>query len=225
MGVKPQELASLYPRLYHMAEPDSWDSISKHGLLSTSTLLTLFEINDATRHEIEGRRRAESREIRHPTLGRAVIRDQKPIIESKLRESLQDCTIEEWYRLLNSRVFFWLTIERLATLLSAREYRNKSHTILTLETLPLVMDYEASITLSPMNSGNTLPIAHPRGLKTFSRIKDYPFEERLGRGPYYTVVELAVEGGVKNVVQYTTRVEVMTSDGKGIQAIKTLYTR
>ena len=76
-----------------------------------------------------------------------------------------------------------------------------------------------------MNSGNTLPIAHPRGLRTFSKIKDYPFEERLRRGPYYTVVELAVEGGVKNIADYTIRVDVMTSDGEGIKTIKTLYMR
>jgi hypothetical protein len=223
MGVTPTELAEHYPVLYHMAEADSWQSISEHGLLSTSALLTLFEVDGATRQEIECRKRVRSIEIRNPTIGRAVIRDQKPIIESKLQTSLQDCSLEEWYRLLNCRVFFWLTVERLATLLSAREYRNKPHTILTLDTLSLVKDYEASITLSPMNSGNTLPIAHPRGLKTFSKMKDYPFKERLKRGPYYTVVELAVEGGVKNIVNYTIRVDVMTSDGEGIQAIKTLH--
>jgi hypothetical protein len=225
MGVTPTELAEYYPVLYHMAEADSWESISKHGLLSTSALLTLFEVDGRTRQEIEGSKRARSIEVRHATIGRAVIRDQKPIVESKLQASLLDCSVEEWYRLLNSRVFFWLTKERLATLLSAREYRNKPHTILTLETLPLVKDHEASITLSPMNSGNTLPIAHPRGLKTFSKIKDYPFTERLKRGPYYTVVELAVEGGVKNVVDYTIRVDVMISDGEGIRTIRTLYTR
>ncbi len=224
MAVTPQGLASLYPLLYHMAEPDSWESISKYGLLSTSALLTLFAINDAKRQEIESCKRAESIEIKHPTHGHAVIRDQKPIIESKLETALQDCTVEEWYRLLNKRVFFWLTMERLITLLSAREYRKKPHTILTLETLPLVTDYEASITLSPMNSGNTLPIAHPRGSKTFLSLKDYPFAERLKRGPYYTVVELAVEGGVKNILDYTIRVDVMASDGEGIQTIKTLHT-
>src|SRR6267378_7833182 len=100
MGVTPQELALLYPLLYHMAEPDTWESISKHGLLCTSALLTLFEIDDAKKQEIEGCKRAESIEIKHATRGRAVIRDQKPIIESKLRAALQDCTVEEWYRLL-----------------------------------------------------------------------------------------------------------------------------
>jgi hypothetical protein len=32
MGVIPEELAELYPRLYHMAEADSWESVARHGL-------------------------------------------------------------------------------------------------------------------------------------------------------------------------------------------------
>lgn len=46
MGVTPEELANLYPRLYHMAEPGSWESIRRYGLLSTSSLLSLFEITE-----------------------------------------------------------------------------------------------------------------------------------------------------------------------------------
>src|ERR1700719_2584584 len=163
MGVTPEKLAELYPRLYHMAEPNSWESIRKHGLLSTSSLLSRFDIHGESRHTIELCRRDRSYEIKHEKYGRAVIRDQLPIVESKLRASLQDCSPEEWYEFLNRRVFFWLCEERLSVLLGARTYRNKIHTVLTVETLPLARDYIASITLSPMNSGNTLPIAHPRG--------------------------------------------------------------
>jgi hypothetical protein len=225
VGVTPDELAKLYPRLYHMAEPDSWESICKYGLLSTSSLLTLFGINGAARQEIEACRRSNSYEITDAEHGRAVIRDQKPIIESKLKAALQDCTLEEWYVLLNSRVFFWLTEERLNVLLSAREYRDKPHTVLTLETLAIARDYQPSITLSPMNSGNTLPIAHPRGVASFSRMADYPFQERLKRGPYYTVVELAVEGGVPDVVNHTIRVDTKVSSGNRVTIVETLYAR
>ena len=225
MGVTPEELAELYPRLYHMAEADSWESITRHGLLSTSALLDLFEINGEERLNIELRKRVRSHEIRHRNHGRAVVRDQKPIIESKLQASLKDCTLEEWYRLLNGRVFFWLTKERLDTLLSAKAYREKPHTVLTLDTRSLASDYAGSITLSPMNSGNTLPIAHPRGTATFSRMRDYPFQERVKRGPYYTVVELAVEGGVPNVANYTIRVDSMVSKGGKVSVLRRIFTR
>lgn len=225
MGVTPEELAKIYPRLYHMAEPGSWESIRKYGLLSTSSLLTFFGIDGPARQEIETHRRNKSHEIRHAKHGRAVIRDQKPIVESKLKAALQDCTLEEWYALLNSRVFFWLTKERLKVLLSAREYRNKPHTVLTLETLAIAKDYQPSITLSPMNSGNTLPIAHPRGIATFSKMADYPFQERLKRGLHYTVVELAIDRGVPNIVNYTIRAETVVSNGNRVTVVETLYAR
>jgi hypothetical protein len=32
MGVTPEELAEPYPRLYDMAEANSWESIARHGL-------------------------------------------------------------------------------------------------------------------------------------------------------------------------------------------------
>jgi len=225
MGVTPEELAQLYPRLYHMAEADSWESIVRCGLLSTSALLDLFEVNGEERRNIELRRRGESHEIKHTVHGRVVVRDQKPIIESKLQASLQDCTLEVWYRLLNGRVFFWLTQERLNTLLSAKAYREQPHTVLTLDTLSLAKSYAKSITLSPMNSGNTLPIAHPRGMATFSRMEDYPFPERLKRGLYYTVVELAVEGGVPDIVKYTIRVDSMVSKDGQVSALREIFSR
>jgi hypothetical protein len=225
MGVSPQELAERYPRLYHMAEAGSWDSIVKHGLLSTSALLDKFGVSGEARQKIESRRREKSFEITHPEHGCAVIRDQKPIIESKLKASLKDFTLEEWYRLLNSRVFFWLTEDRLNGLLSAREYRGKPHVVLTMDTRTLAEEYAQSITLSPMNSGNTLPFAHPRGKTTFSRMQDYPFQERLKRGPHYTVVELAVEGGVSDVVKYAMCVDLMTSAEDGIITLKRIFTR
>jgi hypothetical protein len=225
MGVTPEKLAELYPRLYHMAEPDSWESIRDLGLLSTSSLLDRFGITGEIRRTIELCRRDRSHQIKHEKYGRAVIRDQLPIIESKLRASLQDCSPEEWYAFLNGRVFFWLCEERLRVLLGAKTYRNKIHRVLTLETLPLAQDYIHSIMLSPMNSGNTLPIAQPRGLTTLKSMNDYPFEQRLRLGPYYTVVELAVEGGIPNILDYTIQVDEMVSDGSNVTKSRAIFKR
>lgn len=223
MGITPEDLAKMYPRLYHVTERGSWEGILKQGLLSTSSLLDLFRVDPALRTDIELRKRDRAHEIQDLVFGRAVIRDQKAIVESKLQSSLRDCTPEEWDRLLNGRVFFWLTTDRLSTLLSAREYRGKPHTVLTLDTYSLATSYADHITLSPMNSGNTLPIAHPRGKSTFSRMKDYPFQERIRLGPYYTVVELAVEGGVRDVLKYTIRVDSMVSNDGQITVLENIY--
>jgi hypothetical protein len=222
MGVTPEELARTYPRLYHMADAQSWESIQKHGLLSTSSLLDLFEVKGHEREEIEIRRRPESVLIVHDKHGRAVVRGNNPIIESKLRAALKDCTLEQWYRLLNKHVFFWLTPERLKTLLCARAYRDHPHAVLTIETLPFVTRYEHRIVLSPMNSGNTQPIAHERSLETFKMMQNYPFRERAHRGDHYQVVELAVEGRA-DVTEAVLSVDLMQCTGDGVKMVRKLY--
>jgi Family of unknown function (DUF7002) len=209
MGVTPEELARVYPLLYHMAEADSWPSIREKGLLSTSALLVVFEVSEDRRIELEARRRPESVEITHERHGRAVIRDQKPLIESKLTRCLEGCSPEEWYRLLNGRVFFWLTKKRLNTLLCANSYAGAKHTVLTVDTLSLVNANQNRITLAGMNTGNTRPFAHPRGPDTFKRMHDYPFQERAKYGLNGRVVELAVEGGVPDIARHILSVDEM----------------
>lgn len=225
MGVTPTELAKLYPRLYHMAERDSWEGIMRHGLLGTEALLRLFEVPASVTRPILTQQRTESVAIEHETHGRAVIRDQKPLNQSKLSGCLRDCSFQQWLQMLNSRVFFWLSYDRLKTLMCAREYCASSHVVLVLDTLRLAIDFQPTITLAPMNTGNTRPFAHPRGLSTFSRMADYPFEDRIRRGLYYTVVEFAVEGGVPNVLDYVIEAAEMrcsTCDKKETQMIKTI---
>ena len=196
MGVTPEELAEVYPKLYHMADAESWPSIQQHGLLSTTSLLDLFELTGKQRTDIERCRRPECAPITHAVHGRAVVRDQIPLIESKLAKALpRGYTPTQWYQLLNEHVFFWLTESRLQTLLCAKAYRNKSHAVLTIDTLSFVERYCDRIVLSPMNSGNTQPIAHRRSPAIFQRMQDYPFTERRKYGVYYQVVELAVRRG------------------------------
>lgn len=223
MGVTPAELAKHYPRLYHMADGASWAGIQRHGLLSTEALLELYEVSAENRVRIlEGQRR-ESVTIEHPVRGKAVIRDQKPLSRAKLESCLQDCSFQQWLKMLNSRVFFWLCEERLQTLMCAREYCSQTHVVLILDTLRLATDFQKRITLAPMNTGSTQPFAHKRGLFTFSRMVDYPFEERLHRGAYYTVVELAVELGVPNLTDYVVEAAEMrcsTCDREQEQRIK-----
>lgn len=103
----PDELIAEYPRLYHMAMGGSWPKIREFGLLSTQALLDLFDVQGDLRTCLMTQRRSESVEISHPQYGRAVVRDQKPLIESKLKGALSgDMTLPEWYQVLNERVFF-----------------------------------------------------------------------------------------------------------------------
>src|SRR5882762_11831030 len=87
-GITPNELSGRFPRLYHMAQLGSWTSIQKHGLLSTTALLDLFESRGDERFRIESCHRPESIPIVHPIHGRAVIRDQKPMSDRSVRKAL-----------------------------------------------------------------------------------------------------------------------------------------
>ena len=209
-----ETLVETCPILYHMAEDHTWPGIREHGLLSTRALLDLFDITGQERTRLYSQHRPESVEIIHALHGRAVIRDQKPMPESRLRPSLQGgITPGEWYELVNDRVFFWVSKHRLLRLLSARAYRSRVHTVLHVDTQRLVTDYRDRIRLTAINSGNTLPIARPRGVDTFLTIEEYPFEEiRRKRRAINVVAELSVEYSVPNVAEYIGRVERRKAD-------------
>jgi hypothetical protein len=209
MGITPEDLVKHFPVLYHMAEAGTWASIKKRGLLSTSALLDLFEIKGQERHRIEGCRRPEPVPIRHPRYGTAVIRDNKPMSESALGKCLIGMTPTQWYRLLNGRVFFWLTPERVSGLLCARAYRDREHIVLAIDTAKLLGKYRADVTLSPINSGSTLYNPQPRSATTFGSLTKYPFDQwRKKRGSATkAVAELAVKYEVKDIDKMVIRVE------------------
>ena len=209
MGVTSAELADRFPRLYHMAEAGSWPGIRRHGLLSTSALLDLYELEGEARTSIEAAHRPASVPINHPEHGRAVIRDQKPMDDAGLRQSLQGgLAPTDWYRLLNDKVFFWLTEERLLRLLNARAYRDKRQAVLTLDTARLLERHAERALLSPINSGATKPYPQPRGPDTFLSLGEYPFAEwdkkRRRKDP---AVELAVRYAVPDVRDLVLRVD------------------
>jgi hypothetical protein len=206
-GVTPYAFSQLYPRLYHMAHEDAWESIQRHGLLSTTSILNLWEIEAAKRSAIETEVRRYAVELHHPRHGKIVIRDQKPMYERKLRKALTDCTPQQWCQLLNRRVFFWPSEGRLSRHMSARENRGKRHLVLTIDSYRLTVAYEAKVTLCALNSGNTIPFAHKRGTHSFMLMRHYPFNERLKRGPYYTVVEAAVDVAVPDILNFVASVD------------------
>lgn len=76
------------------------------------------------------------------------------------------------------QVFFWAEEHRLHGLLGARDYRNLEHDVLTIDSAPSVREYANNIWLCHMNSGNTWPMLHARGIDIFKRIADYPANTR-----------------------------------------------
>jgi hypothetical protein len=203
-----------------MAEDGSWPSIRERGLLSTSALLDLYAIDGEARRNIESRHRPNSVPITRTGLPNAVVRDQKPMSDEGLRRCLTDgMTPEDWYRTLNEKCFFWLTEDRLLTLLNARPYRTQAHTVLIVNTASVVNAHAERVRLCPMNSGCTKPYPHPRGRDTFSTIERYPFEARSGRGRD-AIVELAVIGGVPDMAKHVEMVRRMM----GREVLETTWT-
>src|ERR1035438_2422697 len=170
------ELVLHYPRAFHMAESGTWGSIQRHGLLSTSALLDLFEIRGGRREQLESSRRAECQTITHPIHGSAVIRDQKVLSDSALAKCLEGATPRQWYELLNRKTFFWLHPERLRRLLEGRAYRGRKHCVLTVDTRRLIERNAERVTLSPINSGSTIWKPVPRSPAIFYQIQNFPFE-------------------------------------------------
>ncbi len=218
-----EELIASYPYAYHMAESGTWESIRRHGLLSTIALLDLFEITGIERHRIAARHRPESVTITHPVFGKAVIRDQKPMRDSALLKCLDNgITPADWYRTLNQRVFFWVSEERLNRLLEARAYRNKQHCILTLETAELLRRHSERVTLCPINSGSTIYKPQPRGYTTFQSIENYPFNEwKARRGSRDAVVELVVDHSVRDIADFVQKVE----ERHGSTVVSNIFTK
>ncbi|HVF00748.1 MAG TPA: hypothetical protein VNA27_05335 [Rubrobacteraceae bacterium] len=182
-----------------MAEDESWDSIRKHGLLSTSALLDRFEIEDEQRFTIESARRPEIVRIEHPEHGVALVRDNKPMQEKALERCLVDMTPREWYEHLNRRVFFWVERKRLLKLLGARAYRDRPHLVLEVETAGLLERHAEQVSLSPINSGATFALGPaPRGPDTFRRIAGHPNGK--------PIVEVSVDYAVPDIAEVTLRV-------------------
>jgi len=206
VGVTLDKIVELHPVLYHMAEFGTWESIRTHGLLSTSALLDLFGYTGEKRANIEQCRRRTSIPITDDQHGKAVIRDQRPMSDSKLAKCLRDAlTPSDWYRLLNGKVFFWLTEARLLTLMKA--YADSEHLVLEVDTRELLRRRGDSVMLAPMNTGTTTPMAFPRGLSTFQPPNKYRFEmnKKKKGGAKKAIVELTVAYSVPQISEFTVR--------------------
>ncbi len=211
--VTEQELEELIincPTLYHMAERGSWGSIKQYGLLSTSALLTHYDVELSKREEIESQHRPESVEVTGEGLPRAVVRDQIPMSDAGLRRALPDrLSPADWYELLNAKAFFWLSEDRLHKLTNAKAYRDQEHDVLEVDTRSLIEAHRNAIWLCPINSGCTKPMPHPRDETVFARISDYPYDHwRERRGRRERVVELAIDHSVEDIRDHVSRVVV-----------------
>jgi hypothetical protein len=151
----------LPPVIYHLAEAVNWPSIERSGLLSTRALLEMAGVSEEERRGIEQRYRNE------PVIlpNGAVIRDQKPMPPTALERCLQGMTPAQWYTLLNSKVFFWLDVDRLNRM--RRAGGEQAQVVMVIDTARLLAHHSERIALTPINTGNARRRPAQRGLQTF----------------------------------------------------------
>jgi hypothetical protein len=201
-------LIARYPRIFHMAEAGSWESIQERGLLSASATLDLFEVTGQKRAAYESEQRQSMMSVLPERADRIVLRDQKPMPPDRLQRALTDGTSPaEWYALINCKVFFWAQEHRLLTLLNARDYRHKEHDVLTVNSDTLIRQYASRTRLCHMNSGNTWPMPHARDVGVFQPIDTY--STRPNGAPRKEVVEVVVEYSVPDIAKHVVEVRRM----------------
>ncbi len=212
-----ERFSARYPRLYHMAESGSWQSVRERGLLSTTALLDLFEVKGSKRREIESEWRPDCVTINHPDHGAAVIRDQHPMPPEHLAKALDDITPQQWYEFLNRKTFLWLSEDRLMRMLNARPYRAVAHDVLTLDTRSFLAEYIDRITVCQINSGFAMPMfgkVTERSFESFQTIEQRGATEGLGG-----LAELTVDYAAPDAWRYVTAVD----SWRGKQCLETIW--
>lgn len=213
-----EDVIRQYPRIFHMAEADTWSSIRRHGLLSTEEVLLRSDLERSEIERLLCSQRPDKATVRVKQVGEVVLRDQKPMAESRLKKALAPgLTVQEWYRLINARVFFWAQEHRLLGLLNASAYRQLEHDVLIVDTASILSAHADEAWLCHMNSGNTFPVPHPRGRDAFKRIADYP--AKSNGAPMKEVVEITFDKHVLDIAAHVLEVRRM----RGSETIAKLY--
>lgn len=205
----PEQFIYRYPHLYHATRAGAWSSISDRGLLSASAALDHFGILGALRIPFESRYRPEDMHIFPEHASDIVLREQTRMPRHHLMPALKGTGMspEDWYRLVNSRVFFWPTEDRLRRALSALNRRTLEHDVLIVDTASFVAAHGGRMELLSLISSHTFPIPQVRSRSTFKPMAEYPTSPR-GR-PLQEVVEVAVEDSVPDIVRFVLEVRRM----------------
>lgn len=192
-----------------MAEADTWTSIRNRGLLSATAAIDALGVAGTRRAQLESGHRPEMMSLRPGHADDIVLRDQRPMPPGRLRHALPpELTPERWYELINSKVFFWVSSERLGRLL--RSYGTVQHDVLRVDTASLLANHADRTWLCHMNSGNTWPIPHRRDAEIFKRIPDYPVNN--AGNPAKEVVELVIDYAVPDIANHVVDVRRMRAD-------------
>jgi hypothetical protein len=187
---------------YHLVDASNWASVQNHGLMSARLLMEVcgaIEYGASRRHRPANLRLASG----------VLIRDQRPMPPKALMRCLRSGLMpEDWFELLNSKVFFWLHLRRLNRQRLA--CGASPQVALVVNASQLLMKYSGSAAVTPINTGNALRSAAPRNLTTFVPYERWVFDGwvsedipgRRARRTSHCPAELTISEAVPDIMEY-----------------------
>ncbi len=189
---------------FHLADAENWPSIQRDGLWSTDALIK--------RAGLRGKSAAPFRSYRSQRMqlpSGAWIRDQRPMPPAALARCLDSgLDPDDWYALVNAKVFFWLAAERLDRHRAACGPRPQ--VVMVIDLPALLARHGARASVTPFNVGNARRNAAARGRRTFVPIETWRAtrwlaERRAGqamRPRSHPPAELAIDHAVPDIMDF-----------------------
>lgn len=188
---------------YHLVDATNWASVQNHGLMSARRLMEACGGTEYT--TTFGCYRPAS--LRLPS--GVLIRDQRPMPPKALMRCLRSGLMPtDWFKLLNSKVFFWLDPGRLNRQRLA--CGASPQVALVVNAAGLLATYSSSAMVTPINTGNALRSAAPRNLTTFVPyrrwlVDAWAYEDIAGARPRprsHRPAELTISEAVPDILDY-----------------------
>lgn len=198
------------PRIvYHLIEASNWPFIEKEGLLSASALLRKSSLSSEEVEGIECNQRLQRLVLPD---GR-VLRDQKPLPVAALQRCLVDCEPANWYKLINSKVYFWVDLDRLNRV--RRAILTSPQVVLKVDASALLAQYGSKAAVTPYNIGNAMRKASRMSCATLVpyatwQVSGWDSESAAvggkPRSRHHRPAELVVADAVPDIMQFVLEV-------------------
>ena len=197
------DLAAVAPQLFHLTAGDAWESIQEHGLRSATWLVRALALEEERAAALLTAPRESVEVIGDPAdpLGHATLRDQKPLTLSKLERLVEGITPENYIRLINDRVYFYMKAADVERVRGVRDAEGQPQLLLTLDSRRLLADYQGSVRVAKINTGATIGMQGRRGPRTWLAIDKFP-------GRATEVKEFTVLDGISEVMPYLVSAEL-----------------
>ncbi len=204
---------------YHLLDDRNWESIKALGLMSAQRLAA------ASGHSLRALRKHRPSAL--CLSSGAVIRDQSPMPPKVLAGCLRDgLKPDDWYDLINSKVFFWLDPERLNR--QRRVCGAAPQRVIVVDACRMLDKHGCRAAVTPINTGNAMRAAASRGLSTFVPWPRWTLEawasENPGhspaRAPAHRPVELTIQDEVEDIFEYARTIialgpgQILSRDGR-----------